>query len=121
MSDLRGLSAATSEEGSRPKHECLHRIAMPDLHLRGGRQNHSGHIETNHSAGDVQHTPTERGGAGSGGHDCQNHEGSGGRLNGSNNKNSRPFSKRPSPGARKKNGNKNFRLTRNNVKTGIKK
>src|SRR5665647_2511499 len=77
MSDLRGLSAATSEEGSRPKHERLHRIAMPDLHLRGGRQNHAGHIETNRSAGDVQHAPTERGGPGSGAHDCQNHEGSG--------------------------------------------
>jgi hypothetical protein len=31
MSDLRGLSAATSEEGSRTKHERLHRTAMPDL------------------------------------------------------------------------------------------
>src|ERR1035441_4626489 len=80
MSDLRGLSTATSEEGSRPKYERLHRIAMPNLHLRGGRQNHSGHFEANHSAGVVQHAPTERGGPGSGGHDCQNHEGGGGRL-----------------------------------------
>ena len=31
------VSAATSEKGSRPKHERLHRTAMPDLHLRGGR------------------------------------------------------------------------------------
>jgi hypothetical protein len=38
MSDLRGLSAATSEEGSRPKHERLHRAAMPELCLLGWRQ-----------------------------------------------------------------------------------
>ena len=54
MSDLRGLSASTSEEGSRSKHERLHRAAMPDLHLRRGRQNHSGYLEANHSSGAVQ-------------------------------------------------------------------
>ena len=43
MSDLRGLSAATSQEAARTKHERLHRAAVPNLHLRGGRQNHSGH------------------------------------------------------------------------------
>ena len=32
-----GLPAATGEEGARPKHERLHRTAVPDLHLRGGR------------------------------------------------------------------------------------
>ena len=32
-SDLRGLSTSTGEEGSRPRHERLHRTAMPDLHL----------------------------------------------------------------------------------------
>lgn len=30
MSDFRGLSAATSEEGSRTKHERLHRTAVPE-------------------------------------------------------------------------------------------
>jgi Domain of unknown function DUF302 len=58
----------------------VHRTALPDLHLRGGRQNHSGHFEANHSAGNVQYAATGRGGAGSGGHACQNHEGSGVRL-----------------------------------------
>jgi hypothetical protein len=43
---------------------------MPDLHLRGGRQNHSGDFEADYSAGDVRHAATERGGAGSGGDDC---------------------------------------------------
>src|ERR1019366_1942020 len=50
---------------------------MPDLHLRGGRQNHFGDIEANLAAGDVQHAAVGRSGAGSGGHDCQNHEGGG--------------------------------------------
>src|ERR1019366_1543211 len=80
MSDLRSLSAPTSEEGSRPKHERLHRPAVPDLHLRGGRQDRSGYFEANHSSGDVQYSATGRGGTGSGEHDCQNHEGSGSRL-----------------------------------------
>ena len=29
-------------------------LAMPDLDLRRGRQNHSGHFEANHTSGDVQ-------------------------------------------------------------------
>src|ERR1035437_4623319 len=80
MPDLRGLSAAASQEGSGSKHERLHRTAVPDLHLRGGRQNRSGYFEANHSSGDVQCAATGRGGTGSGEHDCQNHEGSGRRL-----------------------------------------
>src|ERR1700693_2903880 len=77
MSDLRGLSAATSEKGSRSKHERLHRTAMPDLYLRGGRQDHAGYFEAILSTGDVQLAAIGRGGAGSGGHDCENHEGGG--------------------------------------------
>src|ERR1035437_1359116 len=69
MPDLRSLSTATGEEGARLKHERLHRPAMPDIHLRGGRQNRSGYLEANHASGDVQRAATERGGTGSGGRD----------------------------------------------------
>ena len=38
MSDLRGLSAATSEEGSRLKHERLNRTAVPvSIYDEGGK------------------------------------------------------------------------------------
>ena len=36
------------------QNERLDRTAMPDLNLRGGRQNHSGYFEANHSSSDVQ-------------------------------------------------------------------
>src|SRR5664279_2333042 len=77
MPDLRGLSASTSEEGSQPEHGGLHCPAMPDLYLRGGRQNRSGYFEANHSSGDVQCAGTQRGGEGSGGLDSEDHERSG--------------------------------------------
>ena len=68
MPGLRGLPAATGEEGARSKHEHLHRAALPDLNLRGRWKSRLGEAEADHPAGDVPYTPTGRCGAGGGGH-----------------------------------------------------
>src|ERR1017187_1558559 len=80
MPDIRSLSTATAEEGSRPEHERLYRPAMPDLNLRGGRQDDIGISQANHSSRDVRLAATGRGCEGSRGHDHENHDGDGIRL-----------------------------------------
>src|SRR5664279_5220654 len=80
MPDIRGMSTATSKEGSRPEHQRLYRLAVPDLDLRGGRQDYIGNSQANHSSRDVRLAATGRGREGSGGHDREDHDGDGVRL-----------------------------------------
>ena len=62
------------------EHERLYRSAMPDLDLRGERQDYIGISQANHSSRDVRFAATKRGREGSGGHDRKNHDGGGVRL-----------------------------------------
>jgi FtsP/CotA-like multicopper oxidase with cupredoxin domain len=61
-----------TNKGARTKYQLLHGAALPNIRLRGGRQNHFGSIADHHFSADVKGAVIESASARSRGHDHQN-------------------------------------------------